>query len=123
MGTIALEGLQFFAYHGFYEEEQKTGNRFSVDIYLEVDFSEAAANDELQKTVNYEEIYKIVQEEMGIPSRLLENIIHRIFARVRATFPQVSAAKASISKHNPPIGGICEKAKVTIAEDFFPSQI
>ena len=26
MGTIELEGLEFFAYHGYYEEERKIGS-------------------------------------------------------------------------------------------------
>lgn len=118
MGTIALEGLQFFAYHGFYAEERKIGTRYSVDISVEVDFYDAATSDELQKTVDYQEIFEIVKEEMGIPSYLLENIIYRIFEKIKSSFPQVKSATASISKHNPPIGGVCEKAKVTIQESF-----
>ena len=118
MGTISLEGLQFFAHHGFYEKEQKTGNKFSVDILLKVDFDEAATEDDLQKTVNYEDVYRIVSEEMKIPSRLLENIIHRIFGKIQTTFPQVQGIKASITKYNPPIGGVCNKARVTIERDF-----
>ncbi|RZK29989.1 MAG: dihydroneopterin aldolase, partial [Hymenobacter sp.] len=33
MGQIALEGLEFFAFHGYYDEEQKIGNKYGVDIY------------------------------------------------------------------------------------------
>ncbi|MCO6477363.1 MAG: dihydroneopterin aldolase [Phaeodactylibacter sp.] len=34
MATIALEGMRFFAYHGYYEEEQILGNEFVVDIFV-----------------------------------------------------------------------------------------
>jgi dihydroneopterin aldolase len=36
MGKILLEGMEFFAYHGHYEEEQIIGTKFIVDI--EIDF-------------------------------------------------------------------------------------
>ncbi|MES2809922.1 MAG: dihydroneopterin aldolase [Bacteroidota bacterium] len=37
---VSLHGAAFFAYHGFYPEEQKIGNHFLVDI--DVAFSPAA---------------------------------------------------------------------------------
>jgi len=30
--TLHLEKLQFFAYHGLYEEEKKLGNEFELNI-------------------------------------------------------------------------------------------
>ena len=32
--TIELKGLRFFAYHGLYAEEQKTGNEFEIDLFV-----------------------------------------------------------------------------------------
>jgi dihydroneopterin aldolase len=34
-GTVSLEGMAFFARHGFYEEERTLGNRYEVDIAVE----------------------------------------------------------------------------------------
>ena len=34
MATIALEGMRFFAYHGYYEEERILGNEFILDVYV-----------------------------------------------------------------------------------------
>ena len=70
MGTIALEGLEFFAYHGFHDEEQRIGNRYQVDIQVVTDFSEAAENDKLKYTVNYADLYEIIVEVMKIKARL-----------------------------------------------------
>jgi dihydroneopterin aldolase len=33
-GKITLEGMEFFAHHGYYQEEQKIGNKFAVDIMI-----------------------------------------------------------------------------------------
>ena len=32
MITIAIQGAEFFAFHGFYAEEQKLGTKFIVDV-------------------------------------------------------------------------------------------
>ena len=34
MATIALEGMRFYAYHGYYEEERILGNEFILDVYV-----------------------------------------------------------------------------------------
>lgn len=114
MGLIALEGLEFFAYHGFYEEEQKIGNKYSVDIIIETEFQQAAVDDDLSATVNYEELYKIACAVMGQKSKLLEHVAFQIIDKIRGIYPFVKKVTVSVSKHNPPIGGVCSKAKITL---------
>ena len=116
LGTIALEGLEFFAYHGFYDEEQKIGNKYAVDITITTDFSEAARRDRLRATVNYEDVYRVVVAVMRQPARLLEHIAHRIIQDVRQQYPDVQTVEVSVSKFNPPIGGVCHRAKITLKE-------
>ncbi|MFB9863833.1 dihydroneopterin aldolase [Rufibacter immobilis] len=117
MGQIALEGMEFFAFHGFYDEEQKIGNKYGVDLYLQTDLQDAAASDNLDQTVNYEVLYKLVLHEMSQPARLLEHLGHRIIEGVYREFPFVEQVKVSVSKFNPPLGGICHKAKVTLEKN------
>ena len=114
MGTIALEGLEFFAYHGVHDEEQRIGNRYQVDIQVTVDFSAAAENDKLKYTVNYGDLYEIVSGVMKIKARLLEHIAQLIISNVRERYPNIEKIEVSISKFNPPIGGVCTRAKVTL---------
>jgi hypothetical protein len=40
MGMISVEGMEFFAYHGCFAEEQVIGTRFIVDFYFETDTSQ-----------------------------------------------------------------------------------
>jgi dihydroneopterin aldolase len=114
MGIISLEGLEFFAYHGYSDEEQKTGNRYAIDIAVTADIKGAAQQDRLQLTVNYEALYRIIAEEMTHKSRLLEHIAERIIERTYQIYPQVELVEVSVSKFNPPIGGVCTRAKVTL---------
>jgi dihydroneopterin aldolase len=114
MGKIALEGLEFFAYHGAYIEEQKIGNRYAVDINIETDFTTAAETDRLKETVNYEDVYDHIKEVMHQKHRLLEHIGHSIIERIRSQYPNIQEVEVSVSKFNPPIGGVCERAKITM---------
>jgi dihydroneopterin aldolase len=117
MGLVSLDGLEFFAYHGYYDEEQKVGNKYSVDLTVRADLMAAAEHDTLQETVNYEALYEVVKQQMQIRSRLLEHIGYNIMQQVFQEFPSVQQVEVSISKYNPPIGGVCKQARVTLKED------
>jgi dihydroneopterin aldolase len=109
MGTISIEGMEFFAYHGCFEEEQIIGTRFTVDLFMETNTMEAEKSDDLSKTVNYQAVYGLVTEEMAVKSKLLENVARRILDRLVAEFPQITACRIKISKMNPPVGGKAER--------------
>ena len=109
---VALEGIEFHAYHGVYEEERKIGNKYQVDIYVSVDFESAAQQDKLTDTVNYEVLYRIVKEEMAVPSKLLENIAFRVSERALGHFPQIQSVKIRVKKFNPPVGGLCKSSTI-----------
>jgi len=115
-GRIALEGLEFHAFHGVYPHERESGNWFEVDIAVETDFSLAAASDELGGTVNYETLFKIVKEEMEQPSKLLESVAEKIASDVLSNLTSVLSVDLKISKLNPPIGGKCKKATVSMSK-------
>ncbi len=114
MGTISLEGLEFFAYHGFFKEERKIGNKFSVDLTIEVDFSEAAAHDKLSATIDYGKLYEIVHKIMEKPAKLLEHLAQNIVLEIKTQYSQVKSVEVSVAKHNPPVGGVCKWAKIRL---------
>lgn len=114
MGIVSLEGMEFYARHGYYEEERKIGNKYSVDVHLEVDFLEAAMEDKLEGTVNYEVVYEVVAEVMSIDALLLEHLAGKMIKRLREAFPQVRKVTVNVSKYNPPIKGLCHRATVTL---------
>jgi dihydroneopterin aldolase len=112
MGTVKLEGMEFFAYHGFYEEERRIGNKYSVSLTVKTKFKQAAEHDDLGGTVNYEVLYAITKEEMAVPSKLLEHVAQRIADRIYTAFPRIQKLSVHISKFNPPIGGVCKAATI-----------
>lgn len=116
MGLIEIEGMQFYAFHGHFDTERVVGNKFRVDLSFETDCSKAAISDDLNDTVNYQEVYELVKREMQEPSRLLENVAQRILDCLFKTFPGIKNAKIKISKLNPPMGGEIEKVSITLSK-------
>lgn len=112
MGLVKLEGMEFFAYHGYYDEEQKIGNKYNVDLSIHLDLLRPAQSDKLGDTINYEELYKVIRDEMKVPSRLLEHIAYRVCDKILEVFPLIKEIEISISKFNPPLGGICKSATI-----------
>jgi 7,8-dihydroneopterin aldolase/epimerase/oxygenase len=114
MGQISLEGMEFFAYHGHFKEEQIIGTRFIVDLIMEADTKEAEVTDNLVKTVNYQAVYNLVAKEMSVKSHLLEHVARRILDSLAREFPQIGACRVKISKINPPVGGKVERVSVEL---------
>jgi dihydroneopterin aldolase len=114
MGKIILENLEFYGYHGYYAEEQKTGGRFLVNLEMDTAFEDACTSDKLEDTFNYETAYNIVKEEMQKPSFLIEHLAGRIIDGIFGDSKLVWAVKIKISKMNPPIGGKAKAASIEL---------
>ena len=118
MGLIAVEGMQFYAHHGYYKEEQIIGGQYMVDVYLDVDFSAAAAHDNLNETVNYEGVYRIVKDVMLEKSSLIEHVGQRIIEKIHEEIKNISSLKVRVSKMNPPLKGTVRRVFIEIEKDF-----
>jgi 7,8-dihydroneopterin aldolase/epimerase/oxygenase len=116
MGIIRLEQMEFYAYHGHYEEEKVSGNVFYVDLEIEADLEKPSRSDNLNDTVNYQKAYEIVKTEMRSGSNLLENIANRILENIYASFHSINKCTVRISKVNPPVGGKLNRVSVTLSK-------
>ena len=114
--SIKLTDIRFFAYHGVLEQERKAGNNYVVNIHLDAELSLACQSDNVEDTINYALVYNIVEEEMKIPSNLLEHVAMRILKSIKLTFPQVVSLEVRIAKNNPPVRGEIKCAEVIISE-------
>lgn len=114
MSTISIEQMEFYAYHGCFKEEQIIGTRFLVDLYLETNTDKAEKTDDLEDTVNYQEVYLLVKKEMDIKSKLLEHVGRRILDSIMKRFPRLVSAELKISKMNPPLGGKIKNVSITL---------
>lgn len=111
---IALEGMSFYAFHGVHPTEREKGNKFKVELSFEADITKAAETDDLAETVNYEDVYELVKQEMAIPSQLLEHIGARILTVIKQNYPTISSIELKISKKKPPVSGKVDHTSVTL---------
>ncbi len=106
MGIIELHGMEFYAYHGCYKEEQAIGNKFIVDISIGCDLTEAINTDNINDTVNYQRVYQIVECEMTKGKyKLLEHLAGKIMDALYVEFQQIKNLNLKVTKINPPLGG------------------
>lgn len=95
---ILIEGLEVHGRHGVLEAERALGQRFLVDLRLELAECEGVASDRLADTVDYarvaEEVASVVA---GPPVELLERLAGMIADGVLA-HPHVAAVTVTIRK-------------------------
>lgn len=120
MGKVSLEGIEFHAFHGFFSEEKKLGNRFTVDIHVDTDFRKAMLEDDLTETVDYSKLYQIAKSHMEEPVNLLEHLGHLMIKDILKVYPNLKQVDVVIKKHNPALGGVVNYSvvKVSYPEDY-----
>ena len=102
---ILLEGMLFYGFHGVNPEERVLGQRYVVDLAVDLDLTRAGRTDRLEDTVSYSHIYRTVRAVMeGEPRNLLESAAQAIADRVLDEFP-VEAITVTVKKPNPPVRG------------------
>lgn len=101
---IELKGLELYGYHGVFAEEKSEGQPFIIDITCWLDYSEAAAGDDLTKTVNYAELAEVAAAIVEGPSRdLIETVSTEIAESTMRTFEQLFAVEVTVHKPKAPI--------------------
>ncbi|MER3485749.1 MAG: hypothetical protein C4345_07095, partial [Chloroflexota bacterium] len=80
------------------------------------DLTEAARQDELEATISYSAIYRIVKAIVEGPHRLLlESLAGAIVDAILAEFPAAMAAEVTVRKPGAPVpGAVFDAAGVTI---------
>jgi dihydroneopterin aldolase len=116
MNCIVVKGIRTYSYHGCLPEETLIGGYYEVDVELFCDFKKSALTDDLSLTINYVDANKIVEQEMAIPSKLIETVAYRILNRFKNEFHLLEKARIEIKKINPPIDGDTQYVSVILEE-------
>jgi dihydroneopterin aldolase len=114
MITVAIHGAEFFAYHGFYPEEQKLGNKFIVDVAVDFIPANNLKEDKIVNTVDYEQLYKTVAAQMKQTRKLIETVAQAIADQIKGQYPFANRVQVSIKKLNPPLEGKVDYSEIVI---------
>lgn len=102
----------FYAHHGYYQAERELGQKFQVDMELEVDFGKAIETDDLKDTVNFETAYKRVDHVFkSYKFTLLETLADRISKEILENFP-VESVLIRVRKPHVPLNGFMDNVEV-----------
>jgi dihydroneopterin aldolase len=114
---IKVTGIKLYAFHGCLEEEAKIGGHYIVNVIITTNFTQAAEEDNLSKTVDYVQVNQIVKEEMAIRSKLIEQVALRIIHRMDKEISHPAKYEVEIVKLTPPINGDVSAVSVTMSSD------
>ncbi len=114
-GVIEIVGLVIFAKHGVGEEEARLGQRFILDIRLDVDVTEAGKHDRLADTVDYGEVVAVTESVFrGKRFYLIEAAAAHVAAGILAHFPALKNARVTVKKPSAPIAAVFDYVATTV---------
>ncbi len=118
--AVFLKGLRFYGFHGVHSEERTLGQRFVVDVELEVDLRQAGRSDALADTTSYSAVYKRVEAVVeGAPRQLIESVAEEVATVLLAEFHLATAVSVTVHKPEAPIkGAMLDSAGVRIRRQW-----
>ena len=112
---ISIKGLEVFANHGVYPEENKLGQKFVVNTVLYVDTRKAGLSDDLDLSVNYGTVCHQITEFLTANTyKLIERAAEELSRHLLIQNPLVQEIDIEIEKPGAPIGLPLETVSVKI---------
>ena len=104
MDHIIINDLVFFAYHGAFEEEQRLGQRFHIDLSCGLDLSKVSQSDELKDTICYTKLVETVERVVSnYQFKLIERLAGSILDEIFKLDPRIKKLKIRIHKPSAPL--------------------
>ncbi|MCD8373191.1 MAG: 2-amino-4-hydroxy-6-hydroxymethyldihydropteridine diphosphokinase, partial [Clostridia bacterium] len=115
MNTVCVKKLNVMACHGVNDFEKKQKQRFVFSVEVKTDFSEAAKDDDLSKTINYSSLCKrIIAVATGNVFDLIETLAYRCAYDIMENFPSAKAVSLTVEKPDAPMSADFKSVSVTV---------
>ena len=112
--TISLNGLEFRSKIGLYDFEKEKGNNFIINISVEIKKDKINYDDSIEGTVDYSNLFSIIEGEMTKEYNLIETVAHKISTHIHSQIKNIKLCKLEIIKKNPPIEGNVDNSSFTL---------
>lgn len=118
INVIRIKNASFYAYHGALEEEQSIGGKFEADIDIYTDFSQAAKDDSLKETIDYDKVYKFVSKIVHAKKyRLIETLATVIADELLKEYKTIFKIVVRVRKHSVPVGGVIDYVEAEVIKE------
>jgi len=115
---IKVTGIEGLGYHGLYDSEREIGQPFVVDVVLKLDLEKAGKTDEIQYTVDYNDIAQLIYNEIvGPPMKLLETMAEKICQKIFAAYSPIEEIEVTVHKPRAPISVPFGDVSITIKRE------
>ena len=114
MGIIRLKNMQFYGFHGVNESEKKLGGRFEVDVELNLSLNSSCFSDDLEYTIDYESVYKIVESCVKRDKFYLIEALANSIAKDILNNHELESILVRVRKPNAPLNGVLDTVEVEI---------
>ena len=114
MGIIRLKNMQFYGFHGVNESEKKLGGRFEVDVELNLSLNSSCLSDDLEDTIDYESVYKIVESCVKRDKFYLIEALANSIAKDILNNHDLESVLVRVRKPNAPLNGVLDTVEVEI---------
>ncbi len=112
--TIELHGILLHGYHGVLEAERRDGQRFLVDVELDLEGEPGAQSDLIDEAVDYRSVVDLVRAVSdGGAYHLLEAFSAALADALLAEFP-VTAVRVRVRKPDVELDPPVEHASVSV---------
>ena len=104
MDKIKIRGLEIFANHGVFEEEKILGQKFIVNVDLVMSTRNAGLTDDLNKSVDYGAVCKLISEIMkDCNHNLIEAVAENVASSILLKYQAVQEVDLEIQKPWAPV--------------------
>ena len=115
MNTIKIRGLEVMASHGVHDFEKNEKHPFIFDADIVTDFYKGAMNDDLDGTVSYSSVCKLItQIAQDNIFNLIEKLAYECAFSLMETFPAIKKITLTVWKPEAPMKRKFENVGVTV---------
>jgi dihydroneopterin aldolase len=112
---ITIKGIEGFGFHGVFDFEKREGQKFYVDLEIELDLTTPSVTDALADTIDYSIFTTIAREEIeGEAVNLIERLAGKIADRIKAQAPSIISIAVTVHKPQAPVSETVTDIAVTI---------
>jgi len=114
---LLIKNMQFWGTHGYYEEENRLGQKFVIDVEVSVDMTKMCQTDNLEDGLSYMKVYAITKKIVTTEQyKLVQRLAQRICDDIIAAYP-IKQVRVTVKKPFVGLGGILDYAGCSIVRE------